>query len=81
MKDNRETFKFCRVEYAPGTIMWWKGREIEVVHDTNIPGRSDCEDCVLRHSRTCLIAIRCHADERRDGIGVHFENVRKEERI
>lgn len=81
MKGGRERFKFNRVEYAMGTILWWNEREIEVVRDTYIPGRSGCEDCVLRHSRPCHIAVRCRAKERKDGIGVHFENVRKEERI
>lgn len=77
---NRERLTGTRVEYAVGTILWWNEREIEVVRDHAL-NRSACEVCVLRHSRACHFAVLCHPMLRKDGISVHFENVRKEERI
>lgn len=78
---NRQRLMGSNVEYAVGTVLWWNGREIEVVRDiigiTYIP----CKGCVLLHSRACGFAVECRAQKRKDGIGVHFENVRKEERI
>lgn len=81
MKANRRRLRGYRVEYAVGTILWWNEREIEVVRDSWIPGKCGCEVCVLRHSRTCRIAVKCLPGTRKDGESVHFENVRKEERI
>lgn len=79
MKENRKRLRGYRVEYAVGTILWWNGREIEVVRDTLWV--HPCAKCVLRSSRTCLTAVNCFPGTRKDGTGVHFENVRKEERI
>lgn len=81
MKENRERLSGYRVEYAVGTILWWNEREIVVMPDTPSWGHSACEGCVLRHSRACHFAVLCHSMLRKDGISVHFENVRKEERI
>ena len=81
MKENREQLKGRRVEYAVGTVLWWNGREIEVVRDTSHWGRCSCEGCALWHSRACHFAVLCHAMMRKDGTSVHFEYVRKEERI
>lgn len=81
MKENREKLKGYLVEYSVGTILWWNGREIEVVQDPPAPGGYICKMCVLRKSRTCGRAVECRSYMRKDGIGVHFENVRKEERI
>lgn len=81
MKENRKRLRGYRVEYAVGTILWWNEREIEVVRDIFFSGKSSCEDCVLRHSRACLTAVECRANKRKDSTSVHFENVRKEERI
>lgn len=79
MKENRKMLRGYRVEYAVGTILWWNEREIEVVRDT--PLVCNCIDCVLLGTRTCAYAVECRAQNRKDGTGVHFENVRKEERI
>jgi hypothetical protein len=81
MKENRRRLGGYRVEYAVGTILWWNEREIEVVRDRWTPVQSGCDDCVLRYSRTCRIAVKCSSETRKDGENVHFENVRKEERI
>lgn len=81
MKENRKMLRGYRVEYAVGTVLWWNGREIEVVRDSISFGYRSCFFCVLDHSRACHNAVKCHYTERKDGIGVHFENVRKEERI
>lgn len=81
MKDNIRQLKGFRMEYAVGTILWWNGREIEVVRDTLGPGQNPCWNCVLWHSRTCRFAVVCVGHYRKDGTDVHFENVRKEERI
>lgn len=80
-KNNREKLIGYRVEYALGTILWWNGREIEVVRDSVVPGRNPCWECVLWHSRTCPLAVVCVGTHRKDGMDVHFENVRKEERL
>lgn len=79
MKANRRCLECFNVEYAVGTILWWRDREIEVVRD--IPPSYGCKDCVLRGTRTCVYAVECRAQKRKDGTGVHFENVRMEERI
>ena len=68
------------VDLAVGTVLWWNGREIEVVRDTTL-GDLACKMCVLRGTRTCERAVECLSYRRMDGTGVHFENVRKEERI
>lgn len=81
MKENRRRLGGYRVEYAVGTILWWNEREIEVVRDESVWGWHPCEHCVLWHSRACAFAVLCRSDRRKDGVGVHFENVRKEERI
>ena len=81
MKENRERLRGYRVEYAVGTILWWNEREIEVVRDNKLSSHHPCLSCVLRNSRTCRIAVRCLPGTRKDGESVHFENVRKEERI
>lgn len=78
---NREGLKGMNVEYAVGTVLWWNGREIEVVRDISAPRDCSCRYCVLRGSRACVYAVECCAQKRKDGIGVHFENVRKKERI
>lgn len=81
MKENRERLRGYRVEYAVGTILWWNEREIEVVRDRWTLVKSGCDECVLRYSRTCSIAVKCSSGTRKDGENVHFENVWKEERI
>ena len=81
MKENRKRLSGYRVEYAVGTVLWWNEREIVVMPDTPAWGHSACEECVLRHSRACHFAVLCHPMLRKDGISVHFENVRKEERV
>lgn len=78
---NREQLKGRHVEYAVGTVLWWNRREIEVVRDNTSFGYCPCFFCVLRHSRACYFAVECRSQMREDGIGVHFENVRKEEWI
>lgn len=81
MKKDRKRLRANRVDYALGTILWWNEREIEVVRDRWTPGKCGCDDCVLRHSRACFTAVKCIGALRKDGTDVHFENVRKEERI
>lgn len=81
MKENREKLKGYLVEYSVGTILWWNGREIEVVRDSSPSVIHSCMVCVLQGTRTCAFAVECSARKRKDGTGVHFENVRKEERI
>lgn len=81
MKANRRRLVGYRVEYAVGTILWWNEREIEVVRDGIGITYRPCNSCVLFHSRACRFAVECRAQKRNDGVGVHFENVRKEERI
>ena len=81
MKENRKRLRGHLVEYAEGTILWWKGREIEVVRDSSSSVVDSCMVCVLQGTRTCAYAVECSARKRKDGIGVHFEDVRKEERI
>ena len=78
---NRVGLTGTRVEYAVGTVLWWNGGEIEVVRDTPTWGQIPCANCVLWHSRACVFAVECHSEKRKDGESVHFENVRKEERI
>lgn len=79
MKENRARLTGTKVDYAVGTVLWWNGREIEVVRDSF--GVHPCAKCVLRNSRACHFAVECCSQKRKDGTGVHFENVRKEERI
>ena len=81
MKANRRRLRGYRVEYSVGTILWWKEREIEVVRDNKFSSHYPCQDCVLRNSRACRIAVKCLPGTRKDGESVHFENVREEERI
>lgn len=81
MKENRRRLRGYRVEYAVGTILWWNGREIEVVRDNKFSSLHPCLSCVLRNSRTYCIAVKCLPGTRKDGESVHFENVRKEEWI
>ena len=82
MKENRKRLSAgYRVEYEVGTILWWNEREIEVVRNDIFSSHHPCLGCVLLHSRACLFAVECRAKKRKDGTGVHFENLRKEERI
>lgn len=81
MKANRKRLTGTKVEYAVGTVLWWNGREIEVVRDSTSFGYRPCFFCVLQHSRACHFAVECCSNKRKDGTGVHFENLRKEERI
>lgn len=81
MKENRKRLRGYRVEYAVGTVLWWRGREIEVVQDFPTTAFYNCGRCVLQGTRTCAYAVECFGQVRKDGTGVHFENVRKEERI
>lgn len=81
MKENRKKLRGYRREYAVGTILWWRGREIEVVRDPSSSVAHSCMRCVFFGTRTCAYAVECSALKREDGEGVHFENVRKEERI
>ena len=81
MEENRKKHRGCLMEYAVGTILWWRGREIAVVRDPTPSVAHSCMKCVLFGTRTCAYAVECSALKRKDCEGVHFENVRKEERI